>query len=128
MPAKVDPEKLEAALAAMIEEMKPGLNMAGLTGTIARMQTEVNPALPRWRANEVNRATDPNHVSNAMVALIASTLVSESQAVYGPGATDEHYGYINAVLQGIAEEFGSMLHGGSGMKVSPVHMEFAGTA
>jgi hypothetical protein len=123
MVALVDPEKLEAALASMIEEMKPGLDRSGLVGVIARMQTQVNPPMNRWRAAEVNRGTDPNDVANALVALIAGTLVSEATAVYGREISDDHYGFINMMLQAIAEEFGSQLNGEGGVKSSVIAMD-----
>lgn len=124
---RTDPEKVEAAIAAMIEEMKPALAVPGVRGTLARMQTMVTPAVLRWRSSEVNRGTDPNDIANALVGLISSTLVAEATAVYGMEPTYDHYNFINSMLQGIAEEFGSMLNGAGGIKMKSVAMDVAGT-
>lgn len=127
---RVDPEKMEAELAALRKAMESQVNLPGARGTIARMQMQVLPALTRWRTGEINRIEfDPNDVANALVALISCTLFSEACSVYGDEIASDHYKFFNNMMQGIAEEFGALLGGTRpGMTTKYVGGTEAGTA
>lgn len=132
MAAKVDPEKLDASIRAMIEKMKPGLHEPGIKGVLARMQTMVTPALTQWRSGEVNRSTDPNDVANALILLFGTTLSSEACAIFGMFDVenpDEHFGFVNDFLQGLGEEIAAMLQRPPGLRINNVSLDgAAGTA
>lgn len=112
MPLRVDPEKIEQALAEMATRTQPMTTAPGLQGVMARMQLNVMPVLTRWRVSEQNRTeADPEEVGNALIGLFATAIASEVAAVYGPGVSDEHFDMVNRFLGGIAEEVGAMLTG-----------------
>jgi hypothetical protein len=108
---RIDPEKIEAELAAMQKAMALQANLPGPPGAIARMQMAVLPALTRWRTAEINRDVNPNDVANALVALFAATLYSEVTTVYGTEIDDDHYQFLNKMMLGIGQEVGAFLEG-----------------
>lgn len=126
---KVDPEKSEASIAAMVEGMKPALNEPGFKGVLARMQSTATPALVRFREAEINRGSDPTDVGNALMLLFATTLMSEACAIWGLDPSDNHYSYINNMLKGIAAEFEEILTGNADyVTKSAVSLEVSGSA
>jgi hypothetical protein len=107
---RVDPEKIEAELAAFLEREGPKALQPGFPGVVARAQIALLPTITRWRVQEMNRlGADPNEVANALVMMIASTLTGEAMSVYGQEANDEHFSFINNMLRGIGEECGALL-------------------
>lgn len=75
-------------------------------GCVFRAQLAVTPELTLWRAEEVNRGTDPNEVLNAMVMLVASTIAGEIMAVTDDqGAQFETF---NRTIHAIAEEVAAL--------------------
>lgn len=83
--------------------------LPGLEGVVARAQLAAMPVLTIWRVHEMNRGTDSNELMNALLMVCAAALSGEILST-----TDdrhEQFGVANRVLQGLAEEIGSILTG-----------------
>jgi hypothetical protein len=107
---RVDPEKIEADLAAVLLREIEKTKESGFVGVMARAQVALLPAITRWRLGEINRLdADPNEVANALLRIFSSTLVGEAYSVHGTKVDEDHFQFVNLMLRGIGEECGALL-------------------
>lgn len=109
---RVDPEKVEAEIAAMVASLADHCEGTTPDDVLHRMQMQVIPAFIRWKLGEMNRSVDENSVLNAVVAFVASQMVSTVVEVIGdPEIEEAHFTLTNKLLRAIGEEVGAIMTG-----------------
>ncbi|WP_445222222.1 hypothetical protein ACKWRH_21440 [Bradyrhizobium sp. Pa8] len=79
----VDMQKIEASLARATELLRPLSNENTSMGAQARMSMVVDTAFARLMAEEINRGTSVEFVSDALAAVCASMISSMALSVLG---------------------------------------------
>lgn len=109
---RVDPEKVEAQLTAMVAALAPHLDGSEANNVLARMQTLVVPAIIRWKLGEMARGVGENDLLNALVCLVSSQMAGIIGEVVGSADFGkEHFALANNLLQPIGEEIGAIMTG-----------------
>jgi hypothetical protein len=127
VPQMIDLAEVEAAMEEFRIRERGKTERPGLEGVVARGQLAALPALTIWRVNEMNRGTDANEMMNALVMVVAAALSGEIMSTAG-GDQTEMFAITNRLLQGLAEEIGSILTGAADIVASRHEFKEAGRA
>lgn len=129
MPQMIDLAEVEAAMERFRERAKPRLEKEGYDGVLARLQYEAAAALTYWRVREINRATSPPLMMEALSMFFAATVAGEIKQVI-PDNKDVQFGIANEAIQNFAVNIGRILDSQEAWGAAAVHIEGkeAGTA